>query len=394
VVASSGFSRLLRIPDRSFFLFGPRGVGKSYLLRGALPEAVVLDLLETGLQLEMARQPSLLEARVGPRPRGAWVWIDEIQKVPALLDEVHRLIERRGWRFALSGSSARKLLRQGANLLGGRASTRHLEALSFAELGAAFETRRLLEWGALPMVVNERQHARDILSSYVHTYIREEIKEEGLVRRAEPFLRFLEVAGMLNGQTVSLENIGREAQVPRSSVTQYFSILEDTLVAHRLPAFQPQVKVREVAHPKYYWFDQGAARAAAGLLGEALDADWLGRALETLVFHEIRVYTRHAGGDRPLSYYRTRAGLEIDFVVQLERQTSSRRATIACIEVKTSRRWNRAWETAMRDLHASGRLAVDRMIGVYLGESPYHFDGVDVMPLGHFLRDLFAGRIF
>lgn len=226
------------------------------------------------------------------------------------------------------------------------------------------------------------------------TYIREEIKEEGLVRKAEPFLRFLEVAGMLNGQIANLENVAREAQVPRRGVAQYFSILEDTLVAHRLPAFQPQVKVREVVHPKYYWFDQGVARAAAGLLGEALDPEWLGRALETLVFHELRAYTRQAGSDRPLSYYRTRAGLEVDFIVQLERQTSSRRAKIVCIEVKSSRRWNRAWDAAMRDLRASGRLTVDRMLGVYLGDDPYHFDGVDVMPLADFLRDLFAGRIF
>lgn len=240
-----GFPRLLDLPGRSFFLFGARGVGKSYLLRAALPDAVVFDLLDTGLQLELARSPAILQARVGPRRRGTWVWIDEVQKVPAVLDEVHRLIEREGWRFALSGSSARKLLRQGANLLAGRASTRHLEGLSFAELGGAFDLRRRLEWGALPMVVNEPAHARDILASYVHTYIREEIKEEGLVRKVEPFLRFLPIAGMLNGQIVSFENVGREAQVPRKSVVQYFSILEDTLVAYRLPAFQPQVKVRE-----------------------------------------------------------------------------------------------------------------------------------------------------
>lgn len=394
VPGAGGFSRLLAVPNRSFFLFGPRGVGKSYLLRAALPEAIVFDLLNPALQLELARNPAILEARVGRRARGTWVWIDEVQKVPVILDEVHRLLELRGWRFALSGSSARKLFRQGADLLAGRASTRYLEPLSFAELGSAFALRAVLDWGALPLVVNEPEHARDILASYVHTYIREEIREEGLVRKVEPFLRFLEIAGMLNGQVVSFENVGREAQVPRKSVVQYFSILEDTLVAYRLPAFQPRVKVREIAHAKYYWFDPGVARAAAGLLGEALDATWRGLALETLLFHELRVYNRHAGRDRPLSYYRTRAGLEVDFVVQLERPTLSRRATVLCIEVKSSRRWDRRWETAMRDLAQSGQLTVARMLGVYLGDTRYHFDGVDVLPVADFLSDLFAGRIF
>jgi predicted AAA+ superfamily ATPase len=388
------FPRLLRPPDRSFFLFGPRGVGKTFLLRSALPDAVVFDLLDTGLQIELARQPGTLEARVAALPPRAWVWIDEVQKVPAILDEVHRLMERHGWRFALSGSSARKLLRQGANLLAGRASTRFLEPLSFAELGDAFDLSRLLRWGALPMVVSEPAHARDILTSYVYTYVREEIKEEGLVRKAEPFLRFLEIAGALNGQVVNFENIGREAHVPRKSVVQYFSILEDTLVAHRLPPFQPQVKVREAAHPKYYWVDQGIARAAAGLAGEHVDADWLGRALETLVFHELRVYNHTAGHDHPIAYYRTRSGLEVDFVVQLERQTSSRRARIICIEVKSSRRWDRRWEAPMRDLSASAKVSVARMIGVYLGETRYRFDGVEVRPVADFLRELASGGIF
>jgi predicted AAA+ superfamily ATPase len=386
--------RLLRLPSRSFFLFGPRGVGKSHLLRQALPSAVTFDLLNTGLQLQLARSPDLLEARVGARARGTWVWIDEVQKVPALLDEVHRLIESRGWRFALSGSSARKLLRQGANLLAGRASTRRLEAFSAAELGAAFDIGRALEWGTLPLVVNEPKAARDILDAYVHTYIREEIKEEGLVRRVEPFLRFLEVAGALNGQILNFENVGREAQVPRKSVVQYFSILEDTLVAHRLPAFQPQLKVREVSHAKYYWFDPGVARAAAGLLDGPVDSGWRGQALETLLFHELRVYNHTSDKHKTISYYRTRAGLEVDFIIELERQTPGRKAKIVCVEVKSNRKWDQRWNQAMRGLADSGKLRVDRMVGVYLGDTPYHVDGVDVLPLSRFLDDLFAGRIY
>ncbi|MFO0982970.1 MAG: DUF4143 domain-containing protein [Planctomycetota bacterium] len=384
--------RLLQLPDRSFFLFGPRGVGKSHLLRARLAGSTCFDLLNTGLQLEFARNPSLLEARAGALPRGTWIWIDEVQKVPAILDEVHRLMELKRWRFALSGSSARKLHRQ--DLLAGRASTRHLEGFSFAELGRAFDRKHVLEWGSLPLVVNEPEHCRDILAAYVHTYIKEEIKEEGLVRKIEPFLRFLEVAGMLNGQIVNFENIGREAQVPRKSVVQYFSILEDTLVAHRLPSYQPQVKVKEVVHPKYYWFDQGVARAAANLLNEPVDATWTGVALETLVYHELRVYHQQAARGRAFFYYRTGGGAEIDFIVQLEKQTPSRKARVVCLEVKSAKRWKREWEAAMRGFHSSEKLHVERMIGVYLGDTVYHFDGVDVMPLEHFLTELFAGRLY
>jgi predicted AAA+ superfamily ATPase len=386
--------RRLRIPDRSFFLFGPRGVGKSHLIRGALPGAVTFDLLNTGLQLRLTRSPDLLEASVGSQPRGTWVWIDEVQKVPALLDEVHRLIESRGWRFALSGSSARKLLRQGANLLAGRASTRRLEAFSAVELSDHFDLSHALQWGTLPLVVGEPDAARDVLDAYVHTYIREEVKEEGLVRRLEPFLRFLDVAGALNGQIVNVENIAREAQVPRKSAVQYFSVLEDTLMTHPLPAFQPQLKVREVSHPKYYWFDPGVARAAAGLLDGPVDSNWLGQALETLVFHELRVYNHTSNRNKAFSYYRTRAGLEVDFVIELERRTASRKAKICCIEVKSSRKWDRRWEAAMRGLADSGKLRLDRMIGIYLGDATYHFDGVDVLPLPRFLNELFAGHVY
>lgn len=391
---TAAFSRLLEVPSRSFFLFGPRGVGKSFWLRRQLPQALVFDLLDTRLQLELAKQPGLLGPRIGARPPHSWIWIDEVQKVPALLDEVHRLMESASWRFALSGSSARKLLRQGADLLAGRAITRRMEALCSAEMGEAFDLDHAIDWGSLPLVTQDRRHAADILTSYVHTYIREEIREEGLVRKIEPFLRFLEVAGLVNGQVLNTENIARDAQAPRKTVVEYFSILEDTLMGHRLPAWQPRVKVREAAHPKFYWFDSGVARAAAGLAHEAVDATWRGLALETQVFHELRVYNQIARKERRLSYYRSRAGAEIDFVVQLERGTMTKRPAVVCIEVKLAKRWNRAWEAAMRSLEESGQVRVEGMYGVYLGDARYSFDRVEVMPATDFLRRLFAGKVF
>ncbi len=272
--------RLLNPPDKSFFLFGPKGVGKSTWLKHKMPDALYLDLLDHTLFLELSQDPARLEGLVGKLNKGDWAIMDEIQKIPGMLDEVHRLIEERKVRFVLCGSSARKLRQGGVNLLGGRALTRHLEVFSAAELGKDFDLDFTLEWGLLPLVQTDRKNAADILSSYVHTYLQEEIRGEGIVRKLSPFVRFLGLAGMLNGQMINASSIAREAAVPRSSVDVYFSILIDTLVGHFLPAYRPQIKVREQTHPKFYWFDPGVARAAAGYLADPLSALWKGPALE------------------------------------------------------------------------------------------------------------------
>jgi len=386
--------RILEKPDRSFFLFGPRGVGKSTWLRDVLPGVPFFDLLDASLYLELSQNPGRLEAMVGNAPAGSWVVVDEIQKIPHLLDEVHRLMETRRWRFALCGSSARRLRRGGVNLLGGRALTRHLETFSWRELGDSFDLGFSLEWGLMPAVQLDRGSAADILSSYVHTYIKEEIKEEGIVRNLAPFLRFLGVAGQVNGQVVNSQNIAREAAVPRSNVDGYFSILEDTLLGHFLPAYRPNVKVREHAHPKFYWFDLGVARGAAGLLFDPVDRLWKGTALETLLYHELRVYNHTQNRNRPISYYHAGTGPEIDFIVETRKRQSSSPAHIVCIEVKLAEKWERKWEQPMRSLLGHRQIRVDRMIGIYTGKRSYHFDGVDVLPVGEFLKRLYGGEVF
>jgi uncharacterized protein len=386
--------RLLRIPDRSFFLFGPRGVGKSTWLRERLPEAAYFDLLESSLFLQLVQNPGLLEAMIGNLPENWWIVIDEIQKIPALLDEVHRLMERRQWRFALCGSSARKLRRGGVNLLAGRAITRHLEVFSYAELRESFELNFMLEWGGLPLVDQDRDNAADILNAYVNTYIKEEIKEEGIVRNLPPFLRFLGIAGQLNGQVINKQNIAREASVPRSSVDVYFSILEDTLLGHILPPYRPRIKVREQAHSKFYWFDAGVARAAAGLVFDPSDRIWRGMSLETLIFHELRVYNHTQGKHRRLSFYRTASGAEIDFVIETRKCQQESNARIVCLEVKMADKWDRKWEKSMRSLSESDRIDVDGMIGIITGTRSYHFDGIDVLPVCDFLERLHNGAIF
>ncbi len=386
--------RLLKLPDRSFFLFGPRGVGKTTWLKNVLPEAIYFDLLDASLFLELSQNPDHLGPMIGERPEKSWVVVDEIQKIPELLDEVHRLIEAKGWRFALCGSSARKLRRGGINLLGGRAVTRYLDAFSYKELKIAFESKFSLQWGFLPYVQLDRKNAADILNAYVNTYIKEEIREEGIVRRLPPFLRFLNIAGQLNGQLINRHNISREAAVPRSTVDVYFSILEDTLLGHFLPAYRPNLKIREQTHPKFYWFDPGVARAAAGLVFDPVDRLWMGIALENLIYHELRVYNLTQNRNRPIFFYRTGAGSEIDFIIETRKRRQTASAHIVCLEVKLAEKWDRKWERPMRSLSAHKNICVEKMVGIYTGSRAYHFDGIDVLPLIDFLERLHAGQIF
>lgn len=391
---SKPIDRVIPRPERSFFLFGPRGVGKSTWLKQSLPGAKYFDLLDSALYLELVRDPSRIEAMIGKLKSRSWVVVDEIQKIPDLLDEVHRLMESRGWRFALCGSSARKLRRGGVNLLGGRALTSNLEGFVSREIGQPFDPESAIQWGTLPAVMLDRKHASDLLSSYVNTYLKEEIREEGLIRRVPPFLRFLNIAGLLNGQQVNGQNIARDAGTPRASVDAYFTILVDTLLGHFLPAYRPQAKVRERAHPKFFWFDPGVARAAAGLAFEPVDRLWKGSALETLLYHELRVYNESRRKMRGIYFYRTGADAEIDFVIETRKRTSSTRPRIVCIEAKLAEKWDRKWERAMRSLKESGHLQVDRMIGIYTGSRSYNFDGLDVMPVMEFLHLLWDGKIF
>ena len=386
--------RLLPPPDHSFFLFGPRSIGKSFWLRRHFQDALFFDLLDNRTYLELSRDPTLLDAKIGNQKPRIWVCIDEIQKIPSLLNEVQRLMESKKYRFALSGSSARKLKRGGANLLAGRAITKAMEGFTYGELGESIGLQSLLEWGTLPLVALNPKLAADTLSAYVHTYIKEEIKEEGVVRRIEPFVRFLEIAGILNGQQLNKENVARDAKIPRSTVDIYFEVLVDTLLGHFLPPYRPAIKVREKTHPKFYWFDPGVARGAASLLYDPPDSVWLGKSLETLIFHELRVYNHISSKNRMISFYRTTGGSEIDFVIEIKKRTAGTKAQMVCLEVKYSKNWRREWEGPMRSLAQSRKIDVKKMFGVYCGKDQYSFDGVEVLPVSTFLRMLFKGEIF
>jgi predicted AAA+ superfamily ATPase len=391
---SGEIPRLLELPNLSFFLFGPRGTGKSTWLRQRLGEARTFDLLDSTLFLELSKEPHRLESLVGREGKKGWIVLDEIQKTPQLLDEVQRLMSRGSWLFALCGSSARKLKRGGANLLAGRAITLSMEGFSAFELKDHFDLDFAIQWGTLPYVWKQPEAAADILAAYVNTYLKEELQAEGIIRRAPPFLRFLAIAGQFNGQALNLQNIARDAAVPRSTVEVYFSVLVDTLIGHFLPPWRPGLKVREAAQPKFYWFDPGVARAAAGLLAQPADRIWQGLALETLVYHELRVYNQIRRKRREIYYYQTPAGVEIDFLIATASRRPSATPGLVLIEVKRAEKWERAWEKPMRLLAASKEVVVEKMIGVYCGQREYDFDGVLVLPFENFVRQLYQGKIF
>ena len=258
--------RLYRLPESSFFLFGLRGVGKSTWIRSQLPDARRFDLLDETLYQQLLADPAPFAAELRTLPPGSWVVLDETQRLPGLLNEVHRFIEERRLRFALLGSSARKLHAAGVNLLAGRALWREMFPLTPEELGAELDLERTLAIGTLPLVLASPE-PQETLRAYVQLYLREEIKGEALVRNLPGFARFLPVAALCHSQTINISGLGRDAGVARTTVEGYIQILEDTLLARRLPAYTARLRVRERKHPKLYWVDPGVARAAKAAYG-------------------------------------------------------------------------------------------------------------------------------
>lgn len=311
------YARSLTLPKTSFFLFGPRGTGKSSWVASALPDAVVIDLLEADTHNRLQGGPERLEGMI-PADHKGWIIIDEVQKIPALLDEVHRLIEKRKWRFALTGSSARKLRRGGANLLAGRARTHEMLPLTAVELGKDFDLKHAVRFGGLPSVWVEDDPA-DFLASYVRTYLQEEIQQEGLTRNLVGFTRFLEAASFSQASVLNIAGVARDCGIERKTVEQWFQALDDLLLAVRLPMFRRRAKRAITAHPRFFLFDAGVYRTLRprGPLDAAAEID--GPALETLVLNELRAANAYRKLGYEVSTWRTQAGAEVDFVLYGER---------------------------------------------------------------------------
>lgn len=309
------YPRIFKFSEKqSFFLFGPRGSGKSTWLKANFKEAEYLDFLDEGLFQELLRDPGGFKLRINRLAPGSWVVVDEIQRLPGLLNYVHQAIEARKLKFVLTGSSARKLKRGEANLLAGRALDRRFNPLTAFELGADFDLRHSLEVGNLPAVVTAPD-PRLFLRSYIGMYLREEVQQEALVRNLGAFVRFLETATFSQAQVLSVQSVARDIGVDRKTAEAYFELIEDLLIGHRIPVFQKRSKRKMTTHPKFYFTDVGIYQTLRpkGPLEE--NAGSLGVALESLVFQELKAWIDSLNLDLRIHFYRTLSKHEVDFVL-------------------------------------------------------------------------------
>jgi predicted AAA+ superfamily ATPase len=371
--------RILVPPKESLLVLGPRGTGKSTWARAAFPDALHLDLLEPSLYGELLAQPARL-GQIVLGERAKTVILDEVQRLPQLLDEVHRLIELRRFRFVLTGSSARKLRRGGANLLAGRARTLSMHPFTAAELGARFDVARSVRYGHLPVAQLGDDPAR-YLKSYVGTYLREEVQAEALTRNLETFSRFLVASSFSQASVLSISAVARDVGISRKTVEGYFDLLDDLLLSFRLPVFTRRAKRELTAHRKFFFFDVGVYRSLRprGPLDAAEEID--GAALETLVAQELRATNEARQLGYELHFWRTRDHKEVDFVLYGERG-------LVAIEVKRSGTYREADLATLRLFQGDYPMA--RCFLFYGGSRTYEIDGIRVLPLATALPELEA----
>jgi len=360
---------------KTHFLFGPRQTGKSFLIRYQLQGTRVYNLLDTATFLALSQNPGRLGEEIGPHDK--LVAIDEIQRLPILLNEVHLLIEERGVRFLLTGSSARKLRRGGVNLLGGRARTMYMHPLTTAELGERFDLSRALHRGLLPSIYFSDDPEAD-LAAYAGTYLHEEIVAEGATRNIPAFSRFLKVAALCSGTMINFTNIANDAQVPRTTVHEYFEILRDTLLLHELPAWRKSVKRKPIRTSKYYFFDVGVVRHLQGRTLAPRTREF-GEAFETLIMHELVSWRDYRSGDA-LSYWRSASGYEVDFIL----------GDHTAVEVKAKENVSPDDLKSLRAIAEENK--VRRCICVSLEPRTRRVGGITVLPYREFLEKLWSGQ--
>ncbi len=371
--------RILDLPalvkKKSYFLFGPRQTGKTFLIRHTLKGVRVYDLLDTSIYLALSHNPGRIAQELNPQDR--IVVIDEIQRLPELLNEVHRLIEERGVCFLLTGSSARKLRRGGVNLLGGRARTKYLYPLTYRELGNRFDLLRAIDRGLIPSIYFSDNPGAD-LQAYAGSYLQQEIVAEGVTRNIPGFSRFLRVAALCNAKIVNFTKVSNDAQVARTTVYEYFEILKDTLILHELLAWRKSKKRKPLASSKYYFFDVGVVAALQGREvrpGTPEFAD----AFETYLMHELISYSAYMSGEN-LSFWRSTSGFEVDFII----------GDHTAVEVKAKENLSTYDVKSLRALAEEKKLK--RYLCVSLEPRMRKFDGVIVFPYKEFLEALWSGE--
>jgi len=370
MVLNKTYTRIIRPPRQSFFLLGVRGVGKSTWARNQFPNALHIDLLDEARYQDYLFDPSLFAADIQSSSPESWVVVDEIQRLPNLLNEVHRHIEDRRINFALLGSSARKLKTSGVNLLAGRALHKLMLPLTPVELGDEFNLNSVLDTGTIPLVwVTDERHS--VLKSYVQFYVREEIRAEGLVRNLPGFARFLPIAALYHGQVVNISGIARDCGVARTTVQGYLDILEDTLLAYRLPAFEPRLRVRERRHPKLYWVDPGLVRGVKNLHGPIAPEE-RGALLEGWVLHLLRAYEEYSELFHELFYWAPHPAnkTEVDFILRRDNE-------LIALEVKSQSRYHTSMLPGLRAIVELAGLT--RRVLIYGGKRCFRTkDGIDV----------------
>lgn len=375
-----GLASQLRASRRSVLLLGPRQTGKSTLIRGLGPD-ISINLARETEYLEFARNPGELEQRLAASTART-VFIDEVQRLPSLLNTIQALLDERPgrWRFLLTGSSARKLRRGQANLLPGRVHQYRLGPITAAEAGYALDTRQAMSTGTLPGILTDADPAdrRRTLASYAATYVREEVQAEALARNLEGFSRFIFVAAAAASSFLDLSHLSRDAGVPRQSAVRYFEVLEDTLLVLRAEAFTRSARRRLVLHPRTFFFDNGVLNGLLG--GFDVTADRSGSLFENLLAGQL-VHSAHARGEElRLSTYRTANGAEVDFIAEYG-------GTLWAIEAKASANVGR---TDLAGLHSFAEFygRPHRSVVATTGGTPRKVDGVDVLPWQDLLREM------
>jgi len=372
------YSRLIKPPQaKSFFLFGPRGTGKTTWVKNTFPHAVYIDLLEAEIFNDLLANPQRLEQFI-PKDSKDWIIIDEVQRIPELLNEVHRLIEKYKYTFILTGSSARRLRRKGPNLLGGRALTYSLHPLTAIELGKDFDLNHSSKYGQLPCAYTDSD-PKSYLESYVKTYLEEEVRQEGLTRNLGAFYRFLEAASFSQGSILNISSVARECSIERKVVENYFTILEDLLIAYRLPIFSKRAKRRLVAHPKFYFFDIGVYRTLRPMGSLDIPEEVEGAAFETLFFQELIAINDALSLGYTISYWRTSNNMEVDFVLYGDKG-------IHAFEIK---RTGKMTKTMLRGLKSFLKdYPMAKAYFIYGGKRRMRDGAIEIVPISDALTEL------
>jgi predicted AAA+ superfamily ATPase len=363
------------LEKKSYFLLGPRQTGKSSLIRHDMPDVKVYNLLDSSTYLALSQNHGKISQELSADDK--IIVIDEIQRLPELLNEVHLLIEEKGVHFLLTGSSARKLRRGGINLLGGRARTRYFHPLTYYELGGLFDLDKALNRGLLPSIYFSDDPQAD-LAAYAGSYLQEEIIAEGATRNAPAFSRFLKIAALCNGTIINFTNVANDAQIARTTVYEYFDILKDTLIIYELPAWKKTTKRKPLASSKYYFFDIAVAGYLQSRKQRTAGTSEYGEAFETWIVHELMTY-RDYKADMELNYWRSSSGYEVDIIINDH----------TAVEIKAKENISLSDIKSLRALCEEKKLK--QYICVSLEKTIRRVDSITIMPWEEFLKELWAG---